>query len=118
MIKFNPENKEILTYGECLEPAMEITDAEEAKNYLTEYTVYQQKMMDKEKLDYKGLTAEQIAKQNLGYFAGYYNDETRLRIEELFICSHPFFGKAENGIPTNREAFEIGVNYDKKRRKQ
>ena len=37
MTKFNPENKESLTTGETLGPAMEITDPEDAKQYLTEY---------------------------------------------------------------------------------
>lgn len=35
MTKFNPENKDILTYGDCLKPAMEITGkptAEQAFN--------------------------------------------------------------------------------------
>jgi hypothetical protein len=31
MIKFNPENKDTLTYGEALKPAMEVRDKEEAQ---------------------------------------------------------------------------------------
>ena len=88
MTKFNPENKETLTYGECLEPAMEITESEDAQQYLTEYTKHIQKYLDIEPNE-ENLTAEEIAKVNIGYFAGYYNDKTRARAEKLFSCSHP-----------------------------
>jgi len=52
--------------------------------------------------------AESIERRNLGYFAGYYGHETRLRVERLFRCSHPVFGKASHGAPTPDEAFEAG----------
>ena len=108
MIKFNPENKEALTYGECLYPAMEITDAEEAKQYKADYI----KFIDKFLVDGEsesGLTAEQIANNNLGYWAGYYGDKVRRRVEKLFNCAHPIFGSIEeNGAPTAAEAFKMG----------
>lgn len=34
MTKFNPENKATLTYGECLDPAMKITDTKDAQQYV------------------------------------------------------------------------------------
>lgn len=43
MIKFNPENKQELTYGECLEPAMKITDPEDAKQYKEAYIKFIEK---------------------------------------------------------------------------
>ncbi|MEE9568330.1 MAG: hypothetical protein V3W37_03000 [Candidatus Binatia bacterium] len=52
--------------------------------------------------------AESIERQNLGYFAGYYDNDTRTRIEQLFRCSHPIFGKARKGTPTAEEALEAG----------
>ena len=53
--------------------------------------------------------AEKIQRTNLGYFAGYYSNETRERVERLFRCVHPIFGSiAENGVPTPEEAFEAG----------
>ncbi len=107
MTKFNPENKEVLTYGECLDPAMKITNKEDAEQYFNEYVKFIQKHLDKEPNE-KGLSAEQIAKQNLGYYAGYYDKETRIRVENLFACSHPIFGNAANGVPTPEEAFEKG----------
>lgn len=108
MTRFNPEGKETLTFGECLGPAMEITDPEDARQYLVEYVKYTQKFLDKEPRD-DDMTAEQICKTNLGYYAGYYSSETRQRVEELFTCSHPIFGSIKNdGQPTPEEAFESG----------
>lgn len=91
MTKFNPENKETLTYGEALGPAMEIIDKEDALQYKRDYIAHTQKYVDEDKNNH--LSAEEIVNQNLGYYAGYYSDETRKRVEELFECSHPVFGK-------------------------
>jgi len=107
MTQFNPEKKEILTYEECLDPAMKITDQQDADQYFKEYISFIQKYLDKEPRTDE-MTAQQIAKENLGYYAGYYNLETRIRIETLFKCSHPVFGKASNGEPTPEEALEAG----------
>lgn len=108
---FNPENKEILTSGECLNPAMQITDQEDATQYLEKYIAYIQKALDKEPRS-DDMTAEAIAKANIGYFAGYYSNEVRARVEKLFLCSHPIFGKIEETGPISAEtAFEAGVNY-------
>jgi hypothetical protein len=53
--------------------------------------------------------AETIERANLGYYAGYYDDETRARVERLFNCVHPIFGPiAQNGPPSARDAFEAG----------
>ena len=56
----------------------------------------------------EGSEAEQICKSNLGYFAGYYDHETRMRVERLFKCSHPVFGVAKEKEITAEEAFELG----------
>lgn len=104
MTKFNPENKETLTYGECLEPAMKITDENDAKQYLKDYTSYIQKHLDKDPR-YDNKTALDIAKINIGYYAGYYDNETSKRVNKLFSCSHPIFG---NLTPTAKDAFECG----------
>ena len=55
------------------------------------------------------MTAEQIAKNNLGYYSGYYSDDTRQRVERLFKCSHPIFGSIDQvGPVTPQQAFSIG----------
>lgn len=81
-----------MTYGESLRPAMEITDANDAKQYFDSYVAFIQKHLDKDPRS-DGMTAEQIAKVNIGYFAGYYDNETRGRVERVFGCFHPVFGK-------------------------
>ena len=116
MTKFNPENKETLTYGECLGPAMEITDPADANQYFDAYVKHIQKYLDKEPRD-DNMTAADIAKTNLGYYAGYYDNDTRVRVEKLFTCSHPYFGSIEqNGVPSAAEAFEMGTITAKNRR--
>lgn len=108
MTKFNPQNKEILTFGECLEPAMKITEQEDADQYFLEYVNYIQKFLDIEPRN-DNKSAYDIAKINLGY---YYDNKTRERVEELFFCSHPIFGKIkDNGSPTPQQAFKAGVKY-------
>ena len=45
----------------------------------------------------------------LGYYAGYFDAATRARVERLFQCEHPFFGKiAERGQPTPEDAYDMG----------
>ena len=117
LTKFNPQNKELLTFGECLEPAMEITEQEDADQYLKAYIEYTKKCMENDPRD-DDKPAEWIVKQNLGYFAGYYSNETRARVEKLFKCSHPIFGSIkEKGAPTNEEAYEAGKRYVERNKK-
>ena len=57
----------------------------------------------------------EITKKNLGYFAGYYNHETRARVERLFACEHPVFGKISvQGPPSAEEAFRKGLEFGRK----
>ena len=110
MTKFNPDNKDTMTYRECLGPAMEITDEADAAQYFADYVSFIQKALDKEPRNDE-MTAAQIAKINLGYYAGYYDAETRERVERLFSCTHPVFGGiAEKGAPTTEEAFSAGAS--------
>lgn len=92
--KFNPEGKKVLTYGECLRPAMAITEQADADQYLSDYVDYIQKALDAEPRE-DGMTARQIALINIGYFAGYYDHETMARTQKLFGAAHPIFGKEQ-----------------------
>jgi hypothetical protein len=93
-----------VTYGEAYGPAMEITVQEVADGYferLVRWSMEQGGLSREE--------AEEVERQNLGYYAGYYGPEVRARVERLFRCAHPFFGAiAEKGQPTPDEAFEMG----------
>jgi hypothetical protein len=96
----------VMTIGELYTPAMSIKTKEEAKEYLDaliEYTM----AMNGVKLE----DAIRIEKSNLGYYAGYYDNETIKRVQELFDCQHPIFGKV---IPTAEEAFNMGRNIGRK----
>lgn len=92
------------TYAETLGPGMEITDQAEADAYFKDLVELQMQFNPDPK------EAESIARSNLGYYAGYYDDITRERVERLFKCKHPVFGSiAENGAPTPEQAFAAGV---------
>ncbi len=95
-----------MTTGEKYGPAMEITDPKEAQEYFEECVIHcMRDGMAREE-------AETIERSNLGYYAGYYNPETRARVERLFNCAHPFFGAiATQGAPTPTEAFELGKSF-------
>jgi len=78
------------TIGETYESAMKITDQKEADKYF--------EMLVQESMQESGKSREEIEKiqrSNLAYLAGYYDDETRLRVERLFCCAQ-------------EEAFELG----------
>ena len=46
------------------------------------------------------------AKDNFGYYAGYYGNDVRKLIAETYNALHPYFGNRYD--ITNKEAFEIG----------
>lgn len=96
-------NEAMKTIGEKYGPAMEITDEAEAKRYF-EKCVTHSMGFGKSRAE-----AETIERSNLGYYAGYYDNETRKRVERLFSCAHPVFGKAVEGTPTPEEAFTMGM---------
>ena len=96
-----PQTRVEKTIGETYGPAMKITDPDEADAYLGEL-VATLRQRRPEMSEYEALTQERA---NLGYFAGYYDFETRERVEELFHCAHPIFGPIAGGQPTAEEAF-------------
>lgn len=92
------------TIGEKYGPAMAITDQAEADAYFEKCVRH---MM--EHGGHSREKAEEMERINLGYYAGYYDHETRERVEVLFRCAHPVFGSiAGNGPPTTEEAFRAG----------
>lgn len=94
-----------ITLGDKYGPAMEITEQAKADEYFELLVAHAMS---------HGSTreeAEKLERANLGYFAGYYSNETRRRVEELFQCSHPIFGKiAKVGAPTCEEALQMGID--------
>lgn len=76
-----------LTIGGKYGPAMKIADQGEADRYF-EQCVAHTMSFGKTRAE-----AESIERQNFGYYAGYYSDETRERVERLFRCAHPVLGQ-------------------------
>lgn len=98
------ELPEKMTIGEAYEPAMKMTDEAAAREYFAALVDRHMRYFGKSRAE-----AEQNERTNLGYFAGYYDNETRARVERLFSCSHPVFGSiAKVGAPTPDEALQAG----------
>jgi hypothetical protein len=92
------------TTGDLYHPAMKITDQKEADEYFEKLVQWSMEHWGKTRKE-----AEKIQRENLGYFAGYFDDKVRARVERLFRCKHPVFGAiAEKGAPTADEAFLAG----------
>lgn len=93
------------TIGQRYGPAMSIKTQEDADAYLKRLVndcVERTAMGRRE--------AESVEKSNIAYYAGYYGDETRERVERLFGCTHPVFGSiAKNGPPSTLDAFNAGI---------
>jgi len=86
-------------------PAMKITEEAAADEYFEACVNHCIRMSGVTRLQ-----AEVIEKTNLAYFAGYFDEETRRRVERLFNCVHPFFGSIkEQGAPEPDVAFNMGI---------
>ena len=95
--------KHKITMGQKYGPAMEITTQAEADAYFEECVQHTMGYGQERE------EAKSIERSNLGYYAGYYDAETRERVERLFRCARPVFGAiAEKGEPSLEEAFEMG----------
>ncbi len=90
----NPE----ATYRETLGPAMQITDQGEAD-------VYKQKLIERQvRFGTPPEEAEKNVLTNLGYYAGYYDRETQIRVQILYGASHPIIPVGA----TSEEMLEMG----------
>lgn len=91
-----------ITIGDKYGPAMTITEQAEANEYFNRCVEHTMSFGCSRK------RAEEIERSNLGYYAGYYDNETRARVESLFACAHPIFGPISRGAPTPEQAIEAG----------
>jgi hypothetical protein len=92
------------TYGELYGSAMQITDAAEATAYFELCVQYHMETWSMVRSE-----AETVNRQNLGYYAGYYDQETMERVQRLFLAEHPIFGPVLSReetvvIPTHRSS--------------
>lgn len=79
------------TLREVYDPAMKIETQEEADAYFEE-------LMDWGMADGKFTRdhVEKVQRENLAYWAGYYDHATRARVEKLFQCRHPILPRASS----------------------
>ncbi len=91
-----------VTYGEAYGPAMSILAQDEADAYFELLIEHHMRIFGGSREQ-----AETKERQSLGYYAGYYSDETQQRVNRLFKTTHPVFGDT---TPTPEEAFEMGRN--------
>ena len=106
-----------ITIGEKYRPAMEIKTQEEADNYFEDLVEHNLAMRQRREEIPDVELAKKVERHNLGYYAGYYDSETRERVERLFKCCHPVFGAiAEKGQPTPEEAFELGQKWAREKK--
>jgi len=95
----------VISIGDKYDPAMKITDQAEAAAYFERCVEHIMRVagVSRDK-------AVEIEKVNLGYWAGYFDNETRARVEKLFRCAHPIFGAiAERGPPSPAECVAAGL---------
>lgn len=106
-----------ITIGEKYGPAMEMTSEPQAHAYFQQLVEHTMSMKAVNALSRE--EAEEIERQNLGYYAGYYDNETRERVERIFKCKHPIFGSiAEKGPPTVEQALSAGMKMGEKIKKR
>ena len=101
------EGKKLNTIMEVFDEALRCakTDKNKASDFFKAYVEYILNVND----DVNTYTeAEEIAKSNLGYFAGYCNREICDIIYKTYQCSHPIFGDKPYDV-SPEEAFEKGM---------
>lgn len=89
-MKAIPENA---TLGELYGPAMEITDQAEADEYFEAIVHHLMTRFGEDRV-----RAELAARGGLGYYCGYFDSATMIRVQRLFRCVHPVFGGTGTGI--------------------
>jgi len=75
------------TVGEKYNPIAQITTREEAAAYLESLVEWQMQHHGRPRE-----MAESIERANIGYYSGYFSEETGKRVRQLFGTPHPVFG--------------------------
>ena len=77
MTPFNPEGKDMLSYGESIGTLLEINDREDAKQYFEQYVFYIGRKLPNEP------SPKDVAIANINYYMGYYSKETERKIRSF-----------------------------------
>lgn len=106
------EGKTLETMGEIFNTALDIAntaDSDRCQAFLTSCIEY---IMSKNNCNIA--EAERIAKSNLGYFAGYYNNSVYETINKAYGAVHPVFGRNPFEV-TPEEAYRNGLEAGRKK---
>jgi hypothetical protein len=101
----------VSTRNDTFDAAMRITDQVEADDWLRRAVDARLRILSAPGMpEVTREHVERSIRDDLAYFAGYYGDEVRERVERLFDCAHPYFAKiADNGPSTFEEALRMGM---------
>lgn len=100
------EGKTLETMGEIFNTALDVAktgNSDRCQEFLTSYVEY---IVSESNLNVA--EAENIAKSNLGYFAGYYSSEVYETINKAYGAVHPVFGKNPFEV-SPEEAYKKGL---------
>lgn len=95
------------TYGAIYGPAMSLSTKEEADDWWESAVENLMSRWDKSREE-----TEDVVRENLGYWTGYYDAATAQRVFALFAhrnVSHPIFGTRTDVTP--QEAFDSGASF-------
>lgn len=76
------------TTGELYTPAMQVESEQEARDYMEFLVTHHMETWHKSREE-----SEATVRQNIGYYAGYFDQETFDRVMRLYGVEHPVFGK-------------------------
>ena len=99
-----------MTIGDAYGPAMEIIDLDEAQKYLEALIDRNVRITGNTRAE-----AHRIELSNLGYYSGYYDHETMVRVNELFGAIHPIVGTSTK-LVSPKKAFKMGKKLVKRSR--
>jgi hypothetical protein len=105
------ESNTLNTAGDIFDKALEIAktgDSDRCQKFLTTYVSYI--------ISENGCAIEEatrIAKNNLGYFAGYYNSEVYETINKAYGAVHPVFGQNPFNV-SPEDAYRMGLEHGKR----
>lgn len=114
---FNRKGKEEITFKEIFEEARMIKTAEEANQYLSSWVYYIWKNHNPQRKLIKVILKE--CRDRLGYYAGYYDRDTRLQMETMYGAIHPIIGSVlDTDKMSSKEIFDLGYALGEKMKQE
>ena len=79
------------TYGQMMNEALAINNQDEADKWFAEEV----KAMQEANPEWDSEKCVSVVRSNLGYMAGYYNDNVAQHVHKFFNANHPIFGGSD-----------------------